>query len=167
MRYIASIVRGLGFITITLSIQFANADNSSSSHFTKDKNETKPEHQIEFVMKSQFERPDAALRVNPVAIEGNYAVAGWFQKEKGGRALLQLDHGKWTIIVCGGDGLRDHKVLAQTGMNIGIAKRLAEKIQTAESKLSKEELKQLSLFEGMMKIESGQQHGSSHEHKSH
>lgn len=122
---------------------------------------------IEHILKSQFDKPDAPLKVKPVTIEGHYAVAGWFQKEKGGRAFLQFDQEKWSIVVCGGDGLRDPKVLIQTGMDSGTANALAKKVQASESQLTKFELQQLSLFEGMVKIEAGQHHGSGSEHKHH
>ena len=44
---------------------------------------------IEHSMKKLFDKPDAPLSVAPVSIEGDYAVAGWIQSGKGGRALLK------------------------------------------------------------------------------
>ena len=117
------------------------------------------EHQITHVMKVQFDRPDAPLKVHPVVVEDHFAVAGWFQSQKGGRALLVKEGDKWTISVCGGDGLREAKVLAQTGMSESVAQSLAAKVQAAEAKLSKAQLKQLSLFKGEMKVEPNQAHG--------
>ena len=117
------------------------------------------EHQITHVMKAQFDRPDAPLKVHPVVVEDHFAVAGWFQGQKGGRALLVKEGDKWTISVCGGDGLREAKVLAQTGMSESVAQSLAAKVQAAEAKLSKAQLKQLSLFKGEMKVEPNQAHG--------
>ena len=122
---------------------------------------------IEQVMKIQFDKPDAPLKVFPVSVEGDYAVAGWMQKQKGGRALLKKQAANWTILVCGGDGLRNAEVLIQTGMNASVAEALAKKVQQSESKLSKQQLKQLSLFGGVVKIEAGQQHGANTEHKAH
>jgi hypothetical protein len=119
-------------------------------------------HQITLLMKAQFDRPDAPLKVHPVVVDGNFAVAGWFQGPKGGRALLVKADGKWTISVCGGDGLRDAKVLAQTGMGEAAAQSLAAKVQTAEAKLSKSQLKQLALFQGELKIEPNTAHGDGH-----
>ena len=34
---------------------------------------------IEHVLKALFEKPEAPLKVSPVSIEGEYAVAGWLQ----------------------------------------------------------------------------------------
>lgn len=122
---------------------------------------------IEQVMKTQFDKSEAPLKVFPVSVEGDYAVAGWMQKQKGGRALLKKQAANWTILVCGGDGLRNAEVLIQTGMNASVAEALAKKVQQSESKLSKQQLKQLSLFGGVVKVEAGQQHGANTEHKAH
>jgi hypothetical protein len=43
---------------------------------------------VEHVLKAQFDKPEAPLSVAPVSVEGNYAVAGWLQGARGGRALL-------------------------------------------------------------------------------
>ena len=118
--------------------------------------------QITHVMKAQFDRPNAPLKVHPVVVDGHHAVAGWMQANKGGRALLVKEKDNWTITVCGGDGLRDAKVLAQTGMGEAAAQSLAAKVQTAEAKLSKSQLKQLALFQGELKIDPNTAHGDGH-----
>lgn len=46
------------------------------------------EHQITMVMKQLFEKPDAPLSVVPISVDGDYAVAGWIQGGRGGRAFL-------------------------------------------------------------------------------
>lgn len=80
--------------------------------------------QIAAVMKKQFDRPDAPLAVAPVTVLGNYAVAGWIQASKGGRALMQKGAKGWFISVCAGDGLKDAKVLQTSGMNADQAIKL-------------------------------------------
>ena len=35
------------------------------------------EHQITMVLKAQFEKPEAPLRVEPINVDGDFAVAGW------------------------------------------------------------------------------------------
>ena len=125
------------------------------------------EHQITHVMKVQFDRPDAPLKVHPVVIEDTFAVAGWYQGQKGGRALLIKTDGKWTISVCGGDGLREAKVLVQAGMSQDAARSLSFKIQAAEAKLTKAQLKQLSLFKGEIKVDPSKSHGHSNESSHH
>ena len=124
---------------------------------------------IEHVMKAQFDKPEAPLTVVPVTIEGDYAIAGWIQKDKGGRALLKNEGGKWTIRVCAGDGLLRVSTLEMAGVSGPIAKRLAEKVAAAEKRLPVDQVKKFSLFEGVLKIEAGTHHGHSHDsgHKHH
>jgi len=109
-------------------------------------------HQITAVMKKQFDRPDAPLTVNPVTVEGDYAVAGRTQGKKGGRALLQKENGQWRISVCGGDGLTQAKVLETTGMHSPMAQKLAAATLVAESTLSAGKRRMFASFEGMLKI---------------
>jgi hypothetical protein len=121
---------------------------------------------IEHLMKAQFDKPEAPLTVVPVTIEGDYAIAGWIQKDRGGRALLKAEGGKWTIRVCAGDGLLRVSTLEMAGVSGPIAKRLAEKVATAEKRLPVDQVKKFSLFEGVLKIEAGSQHGNGHSHGS-
>jgi hypothetical protein len=121
---------------------------------------------IEHVMKAQFDKPEAPLTVVPVTIEGDYAIAGWIQKDRGGRALLKAEGGKWTIRVCAGDGLLRVSTLEMAGVSGPIAKRLAEKVAAAEKQLPVDQVKKFSLFEGVLKIEAGSQHGNGHSHGS-
>lgn len=113
---------------------------------------------IEFNMKKLFDKPEAPLAVAPITIEGDYALAGWIQSGKGGRALLKKEKGQWSIQVCGGDGLKKASALSQTGMPSAIAERLVSKVLTAEAKLSEDQLKKLSMFDGIVKV--GQEHKS-------
>ena len=124
---------------------------------------------IEYSMKKLFDKPEAPLAVVPVSIEGDYAVAGWIQSGKGGRALLKKEKGQWSIQVCGGDGLKQASALVQTGMSRTSADRLAKKVQSAEAKLSADQLKKLSMFEGVVKVDQGQHgaHGAHDAHASH
>lgn len=123
---------------------------------------------IEHVMKAQFDKPDAPLTVVPVTVEGNYAIAGWIQKDKGGRALLKSDGGKWTIHVCAGDGLLDASTLEMSGVGASTAKRLVQKVVAAEKRLPADQVKKFSLFDGLVRIEAGKNHGHhGSEHKHH
>jgi hypothetical protein len=124
---------------------------------------------IEHSMKKQFDKPEAPLAVAPISIEGDYAVAGWIQSGKGGRALLKKDKGQWSIHVCGGDGLKKASALQQTGMSQATAERLAKKVQAAEAKLSADQLKKLAMFEGIVNVDpSGHAaHGAHGAHAAH
>ncbi len=109
-------------------------------------------HEIKKALKSLFDKPEAPLTVNPVSIEGDFAVAGWMQDRRGGRALLHREQGHWRIALCGGDGLIQAEVLAQSGLKPAAAKRLARTIRTAESRLPADQREKLSTFDGIVKV---------------
>jgi hypothetical protein len=120
---------------------------------------------IAHAMKKQFDRPDAPLQVAPVTVIQGYAVAGWLQTGKGGRALLQKTQGAWNIIVCAGDGLKDAKVLESTGMSAATALQMSRAVIGAESKLSADTRQRFASFEGFLKIGpagAGASHGAHH-----
>lgn len=167
MTFIFSMVRYLGFGVVACAMQCAQANDPSSPSAGGAQNMAKPEQQIVRVLKSQFDRPDAALTVNPVVVEGDYAVAGWFQKDKGGRALLHLFNGQWTVTVCGGDGLRQAQTLKLAGMQAKSADLLSKKVMDAEAKLTKAQLKQLSSFGEVVKVESTGHHDAGGHQKHH
>jgi hypothetical protein len=115
-------------------------------------------------MKAQFDKPEAPLSVVPVTVEGDYAIAGWIQHDRGGRALLKAEGGNWTIRVCAGDGLLQASMLEMAGVSGAAAKRLLEKVAAAEKRLPVDLVKKFSLFEGVLKIEAGNHHGHGHGH---
>lgn len=117
-------------------------------------------------MKKLFDKPDAPLVVAPVSIDGDYAVAGWIQNGRGGRALLKKENGKWSIQVCGGDGLKQASALTMTGMDRSQADKLARKVAAAEKNLSADQLKKFAMFEGVMRVDGSAHapHGTGHEH---
>jgi hypothetical protein len=115
---------------------------------------------IQKAMKHLFDKPQSSLTVNPVAIEGDHAVAGWTQEQRGGRALLHLENQEWRITLCGGDGLVQADTLAQSGLSQAAAKRLAQKIRVAEARLSAAQRQQLSTFDGIVTV--GAEHDPHH-----
>lgn len=118
-------------------------------------------------MKKLFDKPEAPLQVGPVSVEGDYAVAGWLQGQRGGRALLQKRNGQWVIVVCAGDGLTQVQTLTQTGMSSDAAHRLAQKVVQAESRLPAKTLSQFASFEGMLRVDGTAAHGNSAAAHSH
>lgn len=114
-------------------------------------------------MKRQFDKPQSPLKVAPVVVEGDWALAGWLQDARGGRALLQKRHGHWVIVVCGGDGLRQADALVHTGMTADMATALAKKLNVAENRLPADTLKQFASFEGMLRVDGDAGHGAGHD----
>jgi len=97
-------------------------------------------------MRAIWDRPEAPLVVGPVVIEGDYALAGWTQQARGGRALLKLRDGKWQVHVCGGDGLKDIEALKMAGLSESAARRLIEAASMAEAKLPEETREKFASF---------------------
>jgi hypothetical protein len=125
------------------------------------------EHQITMVLKAQFEKPEAPLRVEPINVEGDFAVAGWSQGGRGGRAFLQKDRNQWFISICGGSGLTQADVLQSIGMGSAAATKLASAVVASEGKLGADKRKLFDGFEGMTKIDPAEGHGNHAQHGQH
>ena len=119
---------------------------------------------IRAVLAATWDRPDAPLRVAPVSIEGDHALAGWRQGERGGRALLRRDDGAWQVLLCGGDALLDPAVLVQAGMTDAGAKALAAAERTAERTLPREHVDAFARFGALVHMGEGGDAASPHPH---
>ncbi|WP_245322922.1 copper uptake system-associated protein [Bradyrhizobium valentinum] len=67
------------------------------------------EDAVRHLLHTTFDKPEARVVVDPVAVADGYALAGWTQGEMGGRALLRHRQGRWALILCAGDGIRTPK----------------------------------------------------------
>ncbi|NBY53863.1 MAG: copper uptake system-associated protein [Betaproteobacteria bacterium] len=150
---------GAVLFTVSASLISPLAHEQPPRKTTTEHGKASDQQVIESLMKRQFDRPDAPLRVTPVSVEGAFAVAGWIQDGQGGRALFEKQRGQWTIVICAGDALLDPKTLIASGMPSTAAMRLLEKTQIAESKLSEADRGRLSLFRGLMKVDQSAHHG--------
>ncbi len=127
----------------------------SSSVFAHCKKEDKSDHmQIQHVLMQQWNKKESPLTVAPIVVEGDHAIAGWMQGERGGRALLRRSHHGWEVYMCGGEDLTKSQVLTQAGVDAASATALAGKLKLAEQGLSLDTRKQLSIFEGVVPVES-------------
>jgi hypothetical protein len=96
----------------------------------------KDESAVSAVLLKTWSRPDAPLSVAPVTIVDNYALAGWAQGERGGRALLmRKPDGEWAVQLCGGDALKAVETLKQSQVPDAIAKELSARNATAEAEI--------------------------------
>jgi hypothetical protein len=109
-------------------------------------------------MLGTWNEPAKPLRVEPVVIVGDFAVAGWTQGDMGGRALLVRRHGKWTIAVCGGDALKAAETLVRAAVPPDVARNLADQTRAAEALLDPRYVVQLSKFEGLVTIDGSGHH---------
>lgn len=113
-------------------------------------------------MHSRWDTPGTLLDAGPVAIEGDYAVADWTQGERGGRALLRLEHGTWTTILCAGDLLRTSDGLQEAGIPAPQARTLAAKLESAERNELPQRLAKMTAFGGIVRM-----HAESDGHDAH
>ena len=113
---------------------------------------------IRSLLKAAFEKPDAPLSVEPIVVGTAYAVAGWRQQDRGGRALLRQHHGIWSVVVCSGDPLRHAAGLVEAGVSEDEARRLASDIATAEAALDPHARHLLSTFEGTVDMSAHPHH---------
>lgn len=114
--------------------------------------------EIRTLMRKTWERPDAPLSVEPIVVVDDYAIAGWVQDDRGGRALLRKRHGKWDVVLCSGDYLRVPETVIATGAPPELASLLAARLQAAESVLPPQLLTKFSLFDGVVRRDGGPQH---------
>lgn len=125
------------------------------------------EDAIRASLRATWERPGAPLTVDPVVRVGRFAMAGWVQGDRGGRALLRDEHGKWVTFICGGDGLKAASALREAGVPAADADRLAAAWQAAEAKVSPVLRSRFSLFEGIVRVDASHGPGNAHGPASH
>ena len=123
--------------------------------------------QVRSAIKAIWDKPGAAVDIDPVVVVANHAIAGWTQEDRGGRALLRKEHGKWTVIVCGGDGLAKAAALRQTGMSATDAGALEKAVAKAETGIPEARRKKFALFEGMVRVDGAQGHAAHGAHAGH
>lgn len=125
-----------------------------------------PEEAIPATLKTMFETPEKPLTILPVVVQNDWAIAGWQQDGRGGRALLKKNHHGWSIVLCSGDGIRETAALEKAGLSADDARALAAGLAGAEAKLDPKVLALFASFEGtvMMAGEAGDAgHGGGHE----
>ncbi len=107
---------------------------------------------IPAILKTMFERADKPLTVEPVVVQGDWAIAGWRQDGRGGRALLKKGPHGWRLTLCSGDGIKDAASLEKVGLTSVDAAALATALHDAEAKLDPGIVKLFASFEGTVKI---------------
>lgn len=115
---------------------------------------------IRDIIQQQWNRPEQAVDVFPIAVSAPYALAGWQQANRGGHALLYHHTGQWQVLFCGGQALTSIDVLKHAGLSDEQARQLIKKWREASSGLAVEKINSLNSFEGIVPV-NGQ---SSHEH---
>ncbi len=112
----------------------------------------KSEDAVADVLHTRFDKPGAELVVDPVAVEGAFAVAGWTQGDKGGRALLQKGGKGWLLVLCGGESLRTMQGLIRLGVPQHQAVEIAKELAREEKNISPERLALMASFVGEVRM---------------
>ena len=110
------------------------------------------------VMLKQWDKPESRLNVAPIVVAADYAMVGWTQGKKGGRALLQKYHGNWQVLLCGGDTLTKTEQLTKAGLDAKTANALIKGFKKQAQQLSSQEIEKMSLFEGVVTVSPAQSH---------
>ncbi|WEK51323.1 MAG: copper uptake system-associated protein [Candidatus Kaistia colombiensis] len=117
---------------------------------------------IEHVLKSIWDSKETPLGIAPVVVAGDYALAGWEQGERGGRALLRRHGEAWRVVLCSGDELKSAENLTKAGVPAKDAETLTSQLAVAESSLDPRTVAKFSLFQGVVTMDEEGQHGSTH-----
>jgi hypothetical protein len=122
---------------------------------------------IEARLMAEFDRPQARLTVAPIAISGEYAVAGWRQEGRGGRALLHRKGHEWRIVMCAGEALRREPALVQIGLSTEDARVLTAMLAVEEGRLGAAHVAALDSFEGQVTMDGTGHHPPAGSHGAH
>jgi periplasmic copper chaperone A len=122
---------------------------------------------VTHLMMATFDKPEAPLAVGPVVVEGEYAIAGWTQEDRGGRALLKRKDGDWAIHLCAGDALKDETALRHMGIPPDVAAALAAGLAVEEANADPARVALFATFEGVMEMNADGSHPHGGDHDPH
>ncbi len=126
-----------------------------------------PQSDIPATLKAMFETPGKPLTIRPVVAHGDWAVAGWVQDGRGGRALLKKGNAGWTVHLCSGDSLKDADALQKIGVTRDDAHAIATDLSVAEAKLDAKTLALFSSFEGTVMMDHADAANAGGDHAGH
>jgi hypothetical protein len=117
---------------------------------------------IAALLHGMFDKPGVRLKVSPVVVAGDYAIADWSQGEMGGRALLRRKQ-QWSLILCAGDGIKSRDALVKAGVPGDDAAHLEQQLNAAEAGLGSDQIAIFSKFEELVIMDGSaeQPHGHS------
>ncbi len=105
---------------------------------------------IEALLKAQFDTPETPLTVAPISVHGPFAIAGWAQDGRGGRAFLRQDDKGWFIELCSGASLMLPATLQSLGLSAAEAEALLTQAKAAEAALAPDTIALLDSFDGTL-----------------
>jgi superoxide dismutase, Fe-Mn family len=108
---------------------------------------------IRTLLEHTWQTPKSPLRVAPVSIVGDHAIAGWRQGERGGRALLHRTGATWSAVLCSGDALLEPAFLREAGVDDADA--LAAAAVAAERDIPHNDRAAFARFDGVVRMGNG------------
>lgn len=113
---------------------------------------SRAEAEIAAIVKSRLAQPGVTLIVEPIAVDGAFAVADWTRGDSGGRALLQKGAKGWLLVLCGGDSLRTIQGLMRLGVPDHQAAAIVKELAREERQLSAGRLAAMARFSGEVRM---------------
>jgi hypothetical protein len=118
--------------------------------------------QIRQLLNHTWHQVQKPLRIGPLVVHGDLAVADWWWQGKGGRAVLKKRENQWKIVFCGGVGVKQPALYAGLGLTEAAAAALLNSLQQAESTLSAADIQLLDSFGATVTLDTNSHHGTSH-----
>ncbi len=97
---------------------------------------------------AHFGSPLVPIKVGPIVVSGDHAIADWTQGDFGGRALFERGSYGWMLLLCSGDSIRRADNLKRAGVPDFNAGWIADQLGRAEAKLPPERLARMKRFVG-------------------
>lgn len=115
---------------------------------------------IRALLTKTWDKPEAKVVADPIVVADDYAIAGWTQGDRGGRALLRKHGNAWAVVLCSGDPLRHASALIDAGVPAATAERLAHALGDAEHRTDPKRVGLFATFEGVMRMDEDNKHSS-------
>ena len=90
----------------------------------------------------------ADAMIAPVAISGDFAIAGWTKGEEGARAFLRKRDGKWQVLIWSGPSLLLPATMNSLGVSSGTADSLRSELKASETALGSVVTSRFDAFPG-------------------
>lgn len=108
---------------------------------------------IRGLLRDTWEKPDARLTADPIAIVGDHAIADWRQGVHAGRALLRRGPSGWSVVLCAGDALTDRSFLVEAGVPADQAAAIADELAAAEHELPNDVKERMARFKNVVRMQ--------------
>ena len=118
---------------------------------------------IRNTINNTYDTPQHKVVIEPIVIQGEFAVASWIQQDKGGRVVLFRNaQEKWDIVLCSGEAVKEVEFLVQIGIPQSDADELTKALVAAEENLDAEKIALFDSFKGVVRGSHDSVHETGH-----